>query len=198
MSLPDSCQEFQDVLRRARSGESDAVAQLLKWFDPSVRRYLRKHVPRTGLLGGITDIDTLSQDVWEYFVTHSIASHEFTEPTQLLVYLEKVAATSILQTRRKQFEAQKRDRRHTVALEDLDEQAANQLAARTPSPEQFAIRRELWRRVVQGRSRHERLILRRLVLGDTHQEIAQALCISTKTIQRLLQVVRQMLGLSDP
>ena len=55
-----------------------------------------------------------------------------------------------------------------------------------PSPSQFAMARECWHQMVDGKPDIYREVVIRKYMGETHDEIALALRINRRTISRIL------------
>jgi RNA polymerase sigma-70 factor, ECF subfamily len=183
--MPAETDEFADLINRARNGDQDAAKELYDKYAPHVLLVIRRHLNKQ--VRSVLDSTDLLQSVW-IDVFKGMKQHGFQGPDEFLAYLTRLAQNTVGEAHRKQLDAQKRTRtRH----EGLSEQAAN-VADPSPSPLDLAASRDH----VDFLARHHpepriRRILMMYLQGHTVGEIAKAVAVSERTIQRLLQGLRE-------
>jgi RNA polymerase sigma-70 factor (ECF subfamily) len=120
---------FTDLICRVRHGEADAAAELIRRYEPAIRRSLRLRLdPR---LRRTCDSTDLCQAVLcSFFVRAATGQYQLDSPEQLLKLLVTMARHKLGKARRDQLRA-KRDARRIVST-SADEHAIPTQAS-TPS-----------------------------------------------------------------
>jgi RNA polymerase sigma-70 factor (ECF subfamily) len=118
MALSES-PSFPDLIRRVRAGDETAAAELVRRYEPAIRRSVRLRLdPR---LRRVCDsLDICQAVLGSFFVRAASGQYELNTPEQLLKLLATMARNKLAKARRRQ-QAACRDQRRLEAA-DLDEQ----------------------------------------------------------------------------
>jgi RNA polymerase sigma-70 factor (ECF subfamily) len=158
---------FRALLRRVRAGDETAAAELVRQYEPAIRRAVRARLDaRLGRL--IDSVDICQSVLANFFVRFGAGQFEVEEPQQLLKLLVVMARNRVLDQARKQ-KAGRRDQRRQVA--DGGE-ALEGVAAEEATPSRVVASRELLHRLRQELSTDERFLADQRAQGREWAEIA--------------------------
>src|SRR6516164_6643213 len=121
--------QFQELIRRVRSGDAGAASELVRSYEPAIRRAARVRLvdPR---LGRVLDSMDICQSVLaSFFVRAALGQYELNTPDQLLRLLATMARNKLANQAHGR-RAAKRD----VRREDHGSYAADGLADRGGTP----------------------------------------------------------------
>src|SRR5262249_19285057 len=135
VTLPDSENDFQELLRRTRAGDEEAAAVLHARFAGIVLRVAHRMMDRR--MRRRCDPLDLSPRAWKSFFVRIIHEMSFDSEEALRQYLEAVAHNKSLQARRENLSTAKRDVRREVSLDDPTRDAVVVLADPQPTPDQL-------------------------------------------------------------
>ncbi len=99
---PDS--SFGELIRRVRGGDGDAAAELVRRFEPEVRRHIRLRLsnPRYCRLQRVLDSVDISQSVLgNFFVRAALGQFELETPRHLIGLLVTMAQNKLVDQARK-------------------------------------------------------------------------------------------------
>ncbi|MGD9635312.1 MAG: RNA polymerase sigma factor [Pirellulales bacterium] len=126
MDLPAA---FGELLAQVRKGDQDAAAELVRIYEPTIRRVVRLRLANAPLTAVLDSTDICQSVLASFFVRVNLGQYSLDTPEQLVKLLATMARSKLAaQVRREQ--AQRRDRRRTVAAAD-DQQLVGSVA--TPS-----------------------------------------------------------------
>jgi RNA polymerase sigma-70 factor (ECF subfamily) len=129
---------FAEFVARIRAGDESAAAELIRQYEPFIRREVRLNL-RDRRLGRVFDSMDVCQSVLASFFVHTAAgAYDLDDPRQLLGLLVTMARNKLASAARKQYR-QQRDARRTAA----DGGAVERAAADEPSPSRQVAGREL-------------------------------------------------------
>jgi RNA polymerase sigma-70 factor (ECF subfamily) len=185
---------FAELIRRVRAGDPEAAAELVRGYEPTIRRTVRVRL-RDQRLGRLFDSMDVCQSVLaSFFVRAALGQFQLDTPEQLLKLLATMARNKLAGQAKRQ-QARCRDYR-LVEGEALDSEPAGGV---TPSREAAArdLLAEARRRLTPG----ERLLLELRDEGRTWEEIAATLGGSPDALRiRLTRAVKRIaaeLGLDE-
>jgi RNA polymerase sigma factor (sigma-70 family) len=184
---------FEELIQRVRAGDGDAAADLVRRYEPAIRRAVRFRLD-TRLRGVLDSMDICQSVLASFFVRASSGQYELTDPGQLLRLLVAMARNKIASQARRQ-EAQRRDRRR-VATQPFDER---RWSAAGTSPSGQVEARELLLEVRRRLSPEERRLVE--LRHESHDWDAIATEVGgtpealRKRLARALDRVAQELGL---
>lgn len=176
--------EFACLMQRVQQGSEDAVKELLELYGHHIFRVVRRRLDQR--LRAKYDSQDFAQSVWASFFAVGTRERAFDNPEALVAYLVKTARNKVVEVVRRRYGAQKRDIRRERSLEGSAALDARTLADAGQTPSQVLGAREQWARLVDKLPTHQKVMLELLYQGYTHQEIADRVGFSEKTIRRLI------------
>src|SRR5438105_3109152 len=186
-----------DLLKRLRAGDGAAAAELVRRYEPEIRRAVRVRLTDPRLRRVLDSIDICQSVLGHFFVRAAAGQIELDRPENLLRLLVTMARNKVLDHARRQ-QAARRDQRR---IEGTDDNLAA-VADPAPSPSQIAVGRELLERVRRELSDEERELADERALGRDWPEIAAARGATPdalrKKLTRALDRVARTLGLDEP
>src|SRR5262245_36086511 len=141
--MPEAA-SFVDLIRRVRAGDQDAAAELVRRYEPTIRRAVRFRLtdPRLGAV--LDSMDVCQSVLASFFARAASGEYELDQPEQLVRLLVAMARNKLAnQVRHERAEC--RDARRTTAVGD----AQDNLVARDGSPSQQVAAAELLQQVRQ-------------------------------------------------
>jgi RNA polymerase sigma-70 factor (ECF subfamily) len=130
--------DFSDFLCRVRAGDEVAASELIRHYEPVIRREIRMRLHDPSLYRVMDSMDICQSVMKSFFVRAACGQFELNEPGQLLRLLVGMTRNKVAFAARKQ-RAQKRDRRKRAAqgVEELE------IAGRDATPSRIAAGKEL-------------------------------------------------------
>src|SRR4051794_12163424 len=161
---------YDDLIRRVRAWDPDAASELVRRYEPAIRRAVRVRLA-DARLGNLLDSMDICQSVLKsFFVRAAAGQYDLETPEQLLKLLASMARNK-LTTQARGEHAQRRDRRR-VAPRGHDQ---DRLVARGGGPCREVDARDLLGEVLRRLSPEERQILEMRNQGDDWAAIAARL-----------------------
>lgn len=161
---------FQDLIRRVRAGDNEAATELVRQYEPEIRREIRVRLTDPRLRRVVDSMDICQSVLGNFFARAALGQFELDEPGQLLKLLVKMARNRLTDWARQQH-AERRDQRREVSL-DTEIQAGSEPLATGPSPSQVVAGRELLEQVRARLSDEERRIAEQRAAGRDWTQIA--------------------------
>jgi RNA polymerase sigma-70 factor (ECF subfamily) len=185
-----------DLVRRVRAGEEDAAAELVRRYEPAVRRAVRFRL-RDARLGTLFDSMDICQSVLaSFFVRAASGQFDLDRPEQLIHLLVGMARNKLNFQARKQH-AQRRDVRRARPLGEDD----GQLAGHDGTPSRKVAAGELLAEVRRRLSAEELQLVEWRNQGLEWAEIAERLHGSAEALRkkhaRALDRIAQELHLDE-
>jgi len=186
---------FVELLRRVRAGDQIAAADLVRQFEPELRRAVRVRLSDPRLRRFIDSIDVCQSVLANFFVRVSVGEFDLRQPEQLL-HLLMVMARNKLRDKARRQQAVRRDQRRIEARADdrLDD-----LTGREPTPDHVVEWRDLLAEVRRLLTDEERYLADQRAQGLEWNEIAVKLGAQPdglrKKLSRALDRVVARLGL---
>jgi RNA polymerase sigma factor (sigma-70 family) len=175
--------DFQEAIRRIRSGDEEAAAELVRRFEPLVRREIRLNLQDERLARIFDSMDVCQSVMASFFVRTAAGDYDLDSPQQLAGLLVQMARNKLASAARKQYQ-KRRDARRQGA----DDAALAGVAARQSSPSEQVGRRELLERLRAQLTDEERQLAELRAEGLSWDEIAQRL--GGKAQARRMQLAR--------
>jgi RNA polymerase sigma factor (sigma-70 family) len=187
---------YDDLIRRVRAWDRDAAAELIRRYEPAIRRAVRVRLA-DARLGNLLDSMDICQSVLKsFFVRAAAGQYDLGTPEQLLKLLSAMARNK-LTTQARREHAQRRDRRRVVS-EGHNE---GQLVAPGEGPTGEVDARDLLQEVQRRLTAEERQILELRNQGHDWAAIAGRLGGGAealrKKLARAIDRVAEQLGLDD-
>jgi RNA polymerase sigma-70 factor (ECF subfamily) len=185
---------FSEFLRRVRTGDAQAAAELARRYEPLIRCEARLHMtdPRLGRL--FDSMDICQSVLASFFVRAAAGQYDLDRPEDLLRLLVRMAHNKVASQARRQ-QARAADG-HRADLSDLAT-----VGATGPSPSRLAVSRELLAEVRRRLSPGERQMAELRAQGRTWPEVAAELGGTAearrKQLSRALDVIARDLGIDE-
>jgi RNA polymerase sigma-70 factor (ECF subfamily) len=160
---------FADLIRRVRAGEEEAAAELVRRYEPAIRRVVRVHLRDPRLRRVLDSTDVCQSVLASFFVRANLGEYELDSPEHLLRLLATIARNKVTNQAHK-HQADRRDyrREHAIGAREA------LLAASGSDPGQQVAARDLLQQVRERLSDDERQLAEERGRGDSWAEIAAA------------------------
>jgi RNA polymerase sigma-70 factor (ECF subfamily) len=186
---------FRDLLERVRAGDEKAAAQLVREYEPQIRRAVRMQLTDPGLNRLLDSVDICQSVLANFFVRMAAGQFEFESPGHLLKLLTTMARNKLYDHARR-HQAECRDRRRLGEEED-----AEGFLDPHPSPGQVVANRDLLEQVLRRLGDDERYLVDQRSLGRSWPDLAGELHTSADALRmkltRALDRVSRELGLDE-
>jgi RNA polymerase sigma-70 factor (ECF subfamily) len=161
---------FRELIRRVRAGDETAAVEVVRRYEPAIRRTIRVHLrdPRLGRL--FDSMDVCQSVLASFFVRTALGQYELDRPEQLLKLLTVMARHKLVNLAEQQ-RAQRRDYRRVETAPDKEKE----VAAAGASPSEQAAARELMAEAQRPLSPAERQLLELRQQGRQWADIAAEL-----------------------
>jgi RNA polymerase sigma-70 factor (ECF subfamily) len=160
---------FVELIRRVRAGDEQASAELVRQYEPAIRRVVRVNL-RDPRLRRVLDSTDICQSVFAtFFVRANFGQFDLDTPESLLKLLATIARRKLTNEAHK-HQAERRDYRREQALGER----AGAVHAPQSGPGEQAAARELLVKVRERLSDEERQLAEERGRGDSWAEIAAA------------------------
>jgi RNA polymerase sigma-70 factor (ECF subfamily) len=187
---------FRDLLDRVRAGDQPAAAELLKLYEPQIRRVIRVRLTSPSLRRQMDSMDICQSVMGDFFVRAAMGQFDLDSPAQLLNLLAKMAQNRVIGHVRQQRAA----RRDVRRLEPGGNGELS-LAGDDPTPSRVVAGRELLELVRTRLTEKDRYLAEQRALGRNWQELATELNEKPDALRmrlsRALDKVAADLGLSE-
>jgi RNA polymerase sigma-70 factor (ECF subfamily) len=201
-------EDFQALLNRVRAGDPQAATELVRRYEPAIRRAARVRLLDTRLNRLLDSMDICQSVMASFFVRAALGQYELETPAQLLKLLATMTRNK-LSNQVKCYRASRRDFRRTEegrggtgSDEDSVVMGVEALAGPGHTPSSEVATRELLQEARRRLSPDERALLERREEGREWTEIAAELRSSPEAIRKRLargiDRVAHELGLDQP
>jgi RNA polymerase sigma factor (sigma-70 family) len=186
---------FQDLIARIRGGDSDAAAELVRRYEPAIRRVVRLRLTDSRLRRAFDSMDVCQSVLGSFFVRAALGQYDLANPDQLLKLLAQMARHKVTG----QMRRERADRRDFARIE-VDVEAAD-IAGGEASPSRQIAGQELLVEFRKRLSAEERELADLRSQGREWADIARERGESPealrKRLARGLGRVGQQLGLDE-
>jgi len=160
---------FADFIRRIRAGDDAAAEELVRLFEPVIRREVRVRIEDDRLNRAFDSVDVCQSVLASFFVRAASGDYDLERPEQLVGLLVTMARNKLASKARQEHRLRRDNRRlATTDPADLDE-----LRDPQPSPSDVLSRRELLERVRASLTEEERKIADLRSQGLAWKEVAE-------------------------
>jgi RNA polymerase sigma factor (sigma-70 family) len=193
--MPDET-PFQELIARLRTGDGAAAEELVRRYEPAIRRVVRLRLTDTRLRRAFDSMDVCQSVLASFFVRAALGQYDLGSPDQLLKLLAQMARHKVTDHMRHE-RAERRDLARLVG----DAEAAGAVAAGDASPSRQVAGKELLLEVRKRLSAEEAELADLRAqgrewadIGRERDESPEAL---RKRLARGLDRVAQQLGLDE-
>src|SRR5947209_12099294 len=187
---------FCALMRRVRAGDGEAAAELVRRFEPNVRRVIRLRLTDPRLCRLLDSVDVCQSVLANFFVRVAAGQFDLETPEQLLKLLATMARNKLLNL----VEKHHADRRDARRVEAADEAIAA-LADVQETPSTIVAGQELLEQARRLMSDEERHLAEQRALGREWADIAAEVKGSPealrKKLSRAVDRVASQLGLEN-
>jgi len=185
---------FNEQISRIRAGDERAAADLVKRYEPEIRREVRFLLRDPFLRRSFDSMDICQSVMGSFFLRAALGEYDINQPQDLIRLLISMTRNKVVDATRRQ-RAQRRDHRRATSLEAVDVQSA------TPSPSQIAEGREMLATFRGKLSDEERQLADLRAQGrewaDIAREIGGTADARRKQLTRAISRVSRELGLDE-
>jgi RNA polymerase sigma-70 factor (ECF subfamily) len=143
---------FADFMRRIRAGDEQAAAELVRRYEPLIRREVRLHLEDRRLSRLFDSMDVCQSVLGSFFLRAAAGQYDLEQPEQLVRLLVTMARNKLASAAREQHR-QRRDQRRVVPG---GEEKLVRLPDPHPGPEEAVAGAELLRHLREALSEEER------------------------------------------
>lgn len=177
-------EEFHALMQEVLAGSEAAAEELFRDYGPSLLHAIRRRMNKR-IRSQFDSLD-FAQDVWASFFKEGPEKRSFNNPTELVLFLTKVAENKIINVVRHRVETQKHDLEREESLDDSRQIDKDELVGAQPTPSQIMMTKEEWVEFLRKQPLVHRRIFILLREGKTQEQIAGVLGIHKKTVQRVV------------
>jgi RNA polymerase sigma factor (sigma-70 family) len=157
---------FDELIRRVGSGDEQAAAQLVRDFEPVVRRVLRGRLQNARARREFDSMDICQSVFAIFFVRVAAGQYNLKEPDDLIKLLLTITRNKVAEKMRRQHRLRRDSRRTVGGVEELA------LASRNPTPSSVVADKELLEQARQRLSEEERQLVELRGQGLSWEEVA--------------------------
>lgn len=188
---------FTNFIQRIRAGDDRAAEELVRQYEPLIRREVRLRIEDERLNRAFDSMDVCQSVLASFFVRAATGEYDLDEPQNLIRLLVTMARNKLASKARLEHR-QRRDSRRVTGTE-LD--AMDELTDGQPSPSEVLSRREQLARVRESLTDEEREIADLRGQGLSWEQVAEHLGGNGNTrrmqLSRGIERVARDLGLED-
>jgi RNA polymerase sigma factor (sigma-70 family) len=188
--------DFQDLIRRIRAGDEAAATELVRTYEPAIRRAARVRLSDSRLRRLFDSMDICQSVLASFFVRAALGQYEIERPEQLLGLLVDMSRKKLVDRAREQGAARRDYRRTPAGGQEVDK-----VAAVGPTPSQAVAADELLREFRKRLSEDERQLASQRASGRDWAQIAAERGESPealrKRLTRAVDRVARELGMDD-
>jgi RNA polymerase sigma factor (sigma-70 family) len=201
---PSDPESFRALIARVRAGEEHAAAELVRHYEPAIRRAARVRLVDTRLNRLLDSMDICQSVMASFFVRASLGQFELERPDQLLRLLATMTRNKLVGHVKGQAAARRDFRRvaEVKATHDSEpDEGISHIPGQYPTPSRDVAARELLDEALRRLSPDEKRILECREQGEQWAQIATELGSSPealrKRLDRAVDRVAREIGLDE-
>jgi RNA polymerase sigma-70 factor (ECF subfamily) len=188
--------DFEELIRRVRAWDQEAAAELVRRYEPAIRRAVRVRLANARMGNLFDSMDICQSVLRSFFVRAASSQYDLETPEQVLKLLTAMARNKLASQARKQHSL-RRDNRRASAIGD----AGSQLVCSGDGPSATIVVRDLQEEVQRRLAPDEWQLLELRNQGHDWAEIAARVGGLAETLRkklaRAIDRVIDELGLDD-
>jgi RNA polymerase sigma-70 factor (ECF subfamily) len=193
--MPES-PTFEELIHRVRAWDQDAAAELVRRYEPMIRRTVRFRLADARLDNLLESMDISQSVLKSFFVRAAAGQYHLETPGQLLRLLATMARNKLISKARRHRTVRRGGDRAVAAVENPD-----WLVEPGPEPSREVAARDLMQEVLRRLSPQERRLQEMRNGGHDWSAIAASVGSSPEAVRkqlaRALDRVAEELGLDD-
>ena len=162
--------DFRAFVAKVRSGDEQAAADLVRRYEPLIRREVRLRLEDRRLMRLFDSMDVCQSVLASFFVRTAAGQYDLDSPDQLVKLLVVMTRNKLASAARRQHQQRRDQRKSAGAVEELD-----RAASPASSPSQIVAGRELLDRFRAELNDEERQIADLRADGLAWAEVAERL-----------------------
>jgi RNA polymerase sigma factor (sigma-70 family) len=188
---------FTDFIQRIRAGDDQAAEELVRRYEPLIRREVRLRIEDERLNRAFDSMDVCQSVLASFFVRAATGQYDLDEPQNLVQLLVTMARNKLASKARLEH----RQRRDSRRVTGVSSEVMAELSDGQPSPSEILSRRELLERLRASLTDEERAIADLRGQGLDWEQVAERLGGSGNTrrmqLTRGIERVGRELGLEE-
>jgi RNA polymerase sigma-70 factor (ECF subfamily) len=176
-------EDFVEAIRRIRSGDEQAAAELVRRYEPLIRREVRLHLEDQRLRRIFDSMDVVQSVLASFFLRTAAGEYDLHSTEQLTGLLVQMTRNKLASAARKQYRL-RRDTRRTEVTDDV----LQGIAAQEPTPSESLANQELLDALRRRLTSEERQIAGLRADGRSWDEVAATM--GGKPQARRMQLTR--------
>ena len=185
---------FGDLIARVRAGDERSAAELVRRYEPEIRREVRFLLRDPYLRRNFDSMDICQSVMGSFFLRAALGEYDLDRPEDLIRLLVSMTRNKMVDATRRQ-RAQRRDHRRATSLEGVEVIAPN------PTPSQIVEGKEMLGEVRSRLSDEERKLADLRAQGQEWADIARQVGGTAearrKQLTRAITRVARELGLDE-
>jgi RNA polymerase sigma-70 factor (ECF subfamily) len=167
----DESPSFAEFVQRIRAGDDAAAAELVRRYEPLIRREVRLRIEDDRLNRAFDSMDVSQSVLASFFVRAAIGEYDLDQPDQLLCLLVAMARNKLISRARQERRLRRDVRRVSFGATETLEQVADPC----PSASEMLSRQELLDRLRSSLTDEERQIADLRSQGLSWEDVAERL-----------------------
>lgn len=192
---------FTDLLRRVRSGDERAAGEMVRLYEPAIRREVRRRLTDARLRRVLDASDVCQLVMKSFFVRAALGQYELDGPAQLLALLARMARNKLGDEAKKERREQRGGKLLQAPLPQDGERGEVRLPGREADPAEQTAAADLLRQAMGRFADEERRVVELKAQGCLWPEIAARLGgtpeARRKQYGRAVERVARELGLDE-
>lgn len=175
--------EFETLIREFSAGSEEAAWQIVEIYGPYVLRSVRRALSPK-IRNQFDSVDFV-QAVWASLIASREKLRHVEQPQELIAILSAIGRNKVIDVVRR-AKTKKYNIQREVSIDEDGDPFVNSAPSRDPTPSDVAMARERWEGMMRDQPSHYRSIVVLRLHGNTHQDIANQLNVSGRTVRRVL------------
>lgn len=175
---------FADFFRRVRAGEQDAAIELVREYEPEIRREVRLRLTDPKLRRTVDSMDICQSVFGNFFVRAALGQFDLVRPEDLLRLLIKMTRNKVID-RHRRARVRNEDKRIPQAAASAA-YCPSEPADPSPSPSSIVAGNELLEEVRRRLTDEERQIAEARSRGQAWEEVAETHAGSAEALRKRL------------
>ena len=174
---------FARLLHRVKEGSEEAMLELVENYGAHVFRAVRRRLNRA--IRSKFDSGDFVQAVWASFFENRTRLADFASAKDLITFLARMAKNKVIDENRRHLFLQRRNVNREMPL--YESNAGETVVSPAPTASELVYADERLHQLTTAQSIRSRQVVELRRCGATYREIAAALGVEQRTVQRVLQ-----------